>query len=306
MSRSKRQFVIEATPPQRRADALRCLHLGRTQIARMLQCEQLGELNMDGLFQASRLGRLVGAAWGQILPGRMGSCWPASIVKGEAAETAVRLQAAVDSFLDSSDVTLIQAVVDRANSGYARQLKKVGYRQLADLAFLIYELDLAGPPPAAPDLTYEVARPDDRSRLRDLVDRTYLQTLDCSELDELRDTDDVLTGYRQTGLYRPEWWVIVRNGDQDIGCILMADHPTVEQCELLYMGVVPEQRGQGRGLELARYAQQLARAGSRHRLTVAVDDANWPAKAIYMAAGFQQWDTRCVLVRLPTLGHSGS
>ena len=44
--------------------------------------------------------------------------------------------------------------------------------------------------------------------------------------------------------------------------------------ELIYLGVVPEARGRGLGIQLVRAAQRLAGADGCERLVTAVDAAN--------------------------------
>jgi len=67
----------------------------------------------------------------------------------------------------------------------------------------------------------------------------------------------------------------------------------------VYMGVLPEWRGRGWGIEVAQWAQWRARILGRERLVLAVDAENGPALAAYVAAGFGAWDDRsayiCVL-----------
>jgi GNAT superfamily N-acetyltransferase len=92
--------------------------------------------------------------------------------------------------------------------------------------------------------------------------------------------------------------LIVRHADQDVGCLILADHPRYENMELVYMGVVPEGRGQGWGIEVVRHAQRLARRAGRQRLVLAVDASNQPAIRMYASAGFQAWDQRRVYYRL--------
>ena len=91
-----------------------------------------------------------------------------------------------------------------------------------------------------------------------LVERTYEGTLDCTALNGVRDIDDVINGYQATGVFRPENWLFVRSGGQDVGVLLLADHPQARHWELMYMGLVPEVRGRGWGRQIARYAQWLA------------------------------------------------
>jgi mycothiol synthase len=296
------QLVIHATTSERRAEVLRHLGLNPGQIANILDCHRRGVLDLNGLFHAERSGRVVGAAWGQILPGRMGYSWPASVVADEPTDTAHRLQQAADAFLDMSQVVLSQALVEEPQCPPARLLTQIGYHHLTDLDFLIYPLEQHATSRPKGEMVYETVGPKNRDRLAKIIQRTYDQTLDCPELDGLREIGDILEGYRHTGFYRPDWWLIARLGKQDIGCLLLTDHPEVEQCELVYMGLATEYRGQGRGLELTRHAQQLAAAVSRPRLTLAVDRVNWPARAVYAAAGFQLWGSRSVFVRRRPVG----
>ena len=67
--------------------------------------------------------------------------------------------------------------------------------------------------------------------------------------------------------------------------------------ELVYMGLVPEVRGHGWGLELVRRAQGIAGRCGRERLVLAVDAQNAPAVALYEAAGFVRWDERRAFMR---------
>jgi hypothetical protein len=147
-------------------------------------------------------------------------------------------------------------------------------------------------------------------RLSGIIQNTYVDTQDCPAIHDLRPIDDVVSTYRAVGTFNPAWWFFVRQNNADIGCLLLADRPQERNCELVYMGIVPEARGHARGIEIARYAQCVAGqcAGNeknsaikrRHRverMVLAVDAANSPAIVTYAAAGFQAWDRRSVFLR---------
>jgi mycothiol synthase len=91
---------------------------------------------------------------------------------------------------------------------------------------------------------------------------------------------------------------MARHDGADLGCLLLADHPDQRIWELVYMGIVPEARGRGLGLALARQAQWRARQAGAERLVLAVDAANEPALRGYAAAGFITWDRRSVFLKL--------
>ena len=93
---------------------------------------------------------------------------------------------------------------------------------------------------------------------------SYEGTLDCPALNGVRDLPDVLASYRACGEFDPaERWFIACRGERDVGCLLLADHPDADQWEIVYVGLVPEERGRGSGLALTRHAQWLARQAGR-------------------------------------------
>ena len=287
---------IESAPPARRSETLQLLRIGGSRMQRMLAAERKGELDMHGLFQARRGRELVGAAWGQVTPGRTASCWPAGLVPGEPEDTAIHLQAAVDNYLDREHVAIVQAVLPVRAATDAMRLVRAGYHHLADLDYLICHSGRFPCEKPSSDLDFEPFSPSDDSRLGKLVERTYVDSFDCVGLDGMRPIADVLAGYRETGRYRPDWWLFVRHLGQDVGCILLADHPEHDQCELMYLGMIPEVRGRGWGEQATRHAQWLIGI-SRERMILAVDDNNWPAQGVYSATDFDLWDRRCVYVR---------
>ncbi len=297
MSREKTPVSIETTPPGSRHAALRMLHLGDTVISRLLAAERIGEIEMLGLFHARRTGGVVGAAWGQVVPGRSAFCWPACIAADEPEKTAYLLQNAVDEHLDSAGIALTQAILSARDITNALRLAQAGYQHLADLDYLVSSIEQFPVQPPGGELTFRAMVPMNESRMHVLIERTYQGTLDCTGIDGVRGIDDVLTGYRRTGVYRPEWWTIAQYQGHDVGCVLLADHPDNDQCELMYLGIVPEMRGRRWGELLTCHAQWTARCAARQRIVLAVDDTNVPARNLYERAGFSRWDRRSVYVR---------
>jgi ribosomal protein S18 acetylase RimI-like enzyme len=137
----------------------------------------------------------------------------------------------------------------------------------------------------------------EKPRLIDVIQHTYIGTLDCPLIDGMRDTADVLTGYQAVGVFRPELWFFVKDRGRDVGCLLINVHPDVLHAEIVYLALVPDVRGRGWGLQLARQALWVARATHCQRAVLAVDADNAPAVELYRAAGFQAFDRRAVWLR---------
>ena len=151
--------------------------------------------------------------------------------------------------------------------------------------------------PVASDLTFEGVDDAELDTLAPLIERTYENTLDCPALNGRRDCSQVVAGYRATCHDDLSHWFIVRHQDETLGCLLLSHDARHANWELIYMGLLPEARGRGWGLEIVRHAQWLVAAHGGERLVLAVDAANQPAVAIYAAAGFLAWDRRSVFVK---------
>lgn len=274
------------------------------------------------LLVARRASGLAAAAWIQILPGRVASLWPIGLAAGEGAATsAAILEGAID-FAGAAGVRLMQTLLETDVGPEADGLRHCGFRQLTHLLYLVsLSADFPAVEPHG-DLVFEPVgqmgsaeiSEHATERLMQIIQRTYVGTLDCPGVHRLRKIEDVLATYRGIGKFDPSRWYFVRCENADIGCLLLANHPEERTCELLYMGVTPEARGNGRGVQIVRRAQWIAGicglrkargeksaeenvASPIERLVLAVDAENSPAIAMYAAAGFKTWDRRSVFLR---------
>lgn len=300
------QTVIEVANPDERAAALTLVLGAATQASsRSLIEETLAKAERDPsicgqLLVARTEGKLAGAIWSQPQAGGSAHLWPPQIVHGVAVELRQDLlRAALDRL--AHEVQLVQALLPQNSGDDARLLRGGGFEHISDLLYLV-SLRAAFPDnePLRTKLIFQPYSEDLQSQLAHIIEQTYEGTRDCPGLNGVRSIDDVLAGYRATGRYDSQNWLIVRSGSADdaaIGCVLLAEH-AAGTWELIYMGVVPMARGRGLGVELTRHAQwHVGRAGGE-RLVLAVDAANEPAIAIYAAAGFTAWDRRSVLLKI--------
>ena len=297
---------IRRCPPPRIAEALSLVLSDvapsqRREISgRLLDVDDPAKLINEPLYVALRGEQLCGAAWGQRQTGNIALFWPPQLVPGEAEQTALRLAETVVRVLDDTAVELTQVLLPASDTAAAPVLEAVGFRHLATLLYMSCEAGrFPTEPPEASDLEFEVFSAATRHRLVAIVERTYEQTLDCVGLNGMRTIDDVINGYQGTGVFRPENWRLVRGHGQDVGVLLLADHPQARHWELIYMGLAPEMRGQGWGGTITQFAKWLARLAGVERIVLAVDAANEPALRMYRTAGFEMWDRRTVYVRFP-------
>ncbi len=267
-------------------------------IATIVTALRRGDVAAATWVSATRAGKLVAVAWGQILPGKTALLWPPRLATDENDAVGDRLQKFLDSQLAAAGIRMVQAVLSDCEHADAKRLERVGYTHAADLLYLVSHLWRFDATASEFDVDFVQYAPADRQRLSAIVERTYVNTLDVPALDGIRDMDDVLRGYEQTGEFSPERWFFIRGGGADVGCLLLTDHPGQQQWELVYMGIVPEARGNGWGRQATRFAQRLAKDAGRERLILAVDAANDPAVSAYTSAGFFELLRRSVYLKI--------
>ncbi len=300
---------IRPIPPEQYRQALallldRLAEVDRQrQVAMAVAAGQIDRGAMPGLLGAYRGQEMAGVGLAQIQAGRAATVWPPRLVVGEPAATATRLLDELCRFLAAGDVRVAQTLLESDAAADERTLCAGGFRRLAELFYLVsQESEFPTSPPLSP-LEFEPYSPSNHGRLARIVEATYGQTRDCPGLNGVRDVEDVLAGYRASGVFDAGRWLLVRHGGADVGCLLLSDFPEHDNWELCYMGVAPRARGNGWGAHIVRYAQWRARLAGRLRLVLAVDATNGPALKLYAAAGFQAWAGRTVYVKVFGQGH---
>jgi len=237
---------------------------------------------------------LVGVEMAYLQAGRTAVLWPPRLKPQEGIEVGLSLVEGVCQELACRQVQLVYCFLETDTGVESRLMQLAGFIRLAQLLYLVWmKEDFPGQRPLS-SLSFEPYTAENHSRLVRTVEATYVKSLDCPMLNQKRVMEDVLAGYQATGVHRPELWQIVRADQEDVGCLLLTDHPELESLELVYMGLIPSARGRGWGMDLARQAQWLTHLAGRNQLLLGVDADNWPAIRTYAAVGFRQWASRMV------------
>ena len=298
-------YTITCCPAPQRADALRSLHAGlpadqQTALVHALDAvRQQDESVFDGLLVATESDVLVGAVWAQLSAGRTAAIWLPDV----RSPAALDLMRAIALFLDQQQVTLAQFLVTDDSDVDPEVLAAGDFKKLVRLAYLTVDVDssLTVEPltvETSSPLTFQPnanAQPD---RLGKLLFRTYEGSQDCPQLNGVRSADEVLAGYRQQGTFADERWFFVQSEDREVGALILTEHADTKNWELVYMGLVPEARGNGWGRAILDFARLQAGHGGAERLVLAVDEANSHAMTMYQRAGMKVWDRRTVYARL--------
>ena len=257
---------------------------------------------LDGLVVAATDEGILGAVWAQPSPGAAAVLWPPEWVEA----TDARLRQAGDENLiaqamqaiDAAGVGFTQLLFERADDPRCRAAAACGFDKVATLEYLGRALPPDEPAEPTSRLSFTPYRDADRQRLTEVLQATYIDTLDCPGLDGLRDLGNVVDSYATIGDPEGRVWLFAREGDREVGVLLLAHHPDSDQAELVYMGLRPEARGAGLGRALIDEAIRASQTMGAEQLVVAVDRKNTPARTQYEQAGFVAWAERQVYVRL--------
>jgi len=256
-------------------------------------------------------GATLGAAWGQTRPGGAALIWPPQWrAPGEIAATAIppspevsrELLTRLNDALAARGCTLAQSLLISADCAEAEALRAAGFLHLAELTYLVAEtIDVDQRPtssrPGDSTVTFEPFTDSDRDRLAGVVERSYVDTLDCPALNGLRTGHEMLDEYDVAGTGGSRLWRFVVNDGRDIGCLILAEHAEQDQVELVYMGLVPEARGHSWGTAVAQESLRIAASLGRARVVLAVDSTNRPAAAAYERVGFLPWEKRNAFIK---------
>jgi ribosomal protein S18 acetylase RimI-like enzyme len=104
-------------------------------------------------------------------------------------------------------------------------------------------------------------------------------------MQNLRTADDVVAGYRDCAPDTGQWWLAEVNGEP-AGVLILADS------ELVFVGVVPQRRGDGIGRALVATACEKS-----SELSLVVDVRNTPAVQLYLSVGFEVVGAREVFLK---------
>lgn len=284
-------------------------------VADILSNVRRGRVTLDGLLIAESEGAVVGAILYVLQQDGTAFVWPPGVsAKSEKTGIADLLLCELVARIDRAGAWIGQCFVDPWAEEDRATLARNGFRSLTDMRFLIRRFDGIEPEALLAPCTGELdrstlERPDpevvtfepqvNEGRFARLLERTYVQTRDCPELEGTRSGEQALVGHRMSGSADPQQWRLYRWLGRDAGVLLMNDHPSQDLWEVVYMGVAPEFRGKGLGRHMLLQGLHAARGAERSGVMLAVDCRNKYADEIYASLGFVETAKKSVYIRVP-------
>lgn len=257
------------------------------QLAEAFAAVERKELSLDNLVVAMDGEQILGTVLAVLRPGGATFLWPPVVREGATeGEVSFALLATVAARVDAQGVQFTQCLLDPDDASGRATLDRGGFPYVTDLVLLSRSLLANLPPPSDMDLSAEGYSAASHTAFARIVERTYEGTFDCPILAQFRRGDESLAAHRATGQFRPAAWRIYRSAGQDVGVVLLAEHPERDTWEVAYLGVVPEARGRGIGRAILQDSLALAKHSGRTTIEIAVDAENAPALRVYRQLGF--------------------
>jgi ribosomal protein S18 acetylase RimI-like enzyme len=206
----------------------------------------------------------------------------------------------VSGGLTSAGVHLAQTLLDVHDRDEEDVFARAGFHRLATLSYLERPLR-ARVAPTAPqwpgDITLQGYQPSLHGTLIEVLDASYEQTLDCPGLRGCRETSDILDGHRAAGAFDASLWTLLLIDDRPSGALLLNPAVDGSGIELVYLGLAPWARGRKLGQRLLRHGLLQATRRPERVMTLAVDEANAPALALYQREHFRPVLRRGAMIR---------
>jgi len=299
-------LTVSNVPTDDRASALTLLFSNLPdeerdeQVAEMLDSAGLGEISLDGLLAVTDDRQMLGVVLYVLQADGTAFVWPARVrTDGEQSSLVDALIQDVCRRFDENGVWLGQCVLETDATADRAALCRNGFTHLSDLCYL--QRSFNSLLPQQPDVACEAisfSPASNRERFEKIIEQTYIGTLDCPEFHGYRTGSEALESHRLSGEFHPDrWWVFSVN-QEDVGVLLMNDHPAKDAWEVVYMGVAPSARGKGYGRAILWHGLDEARRAGRGSVLLAVDGKNLYANNIYNGMGFIEIASRAVHVRM--------
>ncbi|GAA4423074.1 GNAT family N-acetyltransferase [Bremerella cremea] len=264
----------------------------RGRVTALLAAEKQGKIHFNGLYTAKRGKRIVASLWCLNQPGRIATIWGPGRLPSESECTVDTLLREAIEKATEQGCHLIQSLVGADNPGAGELLSRGGFRPITILDTLQAYSDEFYAEAPSQELQWTVCEDRRDPSYVDLVAQTYVDSLDCPELDGLREIEDVLDGYFATSGQSTEYWFQLHHRGVPAGVLILAHHQDANQLELIYFGLVPAVRGRKLGGEVLRLVIDIARQLDCQSVVTGADQRNLPALSLYRRFGFHQVDSK--------------
>jgi GNAT superfamily N-acetyltransferase len=192
---------------------------------------------------------------------------------------------------------LAQAIMGVNDSLLASACEYAGFDKLAILTYMERATSTTSPQFSIADVSMLSSLDSTEEEIRNVLQETYIGSLDCPKIHGLRTIEDIIRGHRGQGVVDSQLWTIASLNNIPAGILILNPVQEAACMELIYLGCTPQSRGQGVGNALMQLAIQQTQAVGISRITLAVDSENSPAISLYARWNFKPTYNRITFIK---------
>ncbi|MDQ7733870.1 GNAT family N-acetyltransferase [Halomonas sp. SpR1] len=265
----------------------------------------------DGLWVTFEAGEITAAIWVQLLPMNMAQLWlpiagspntggPNTVLPKSGLPKVVETPAQLlldkaRQWVKTQNIRLCHLELSSEASETEGLLVKHGMQRLVCLEYLIGSTHRRLAMNEAMPLSLQPFGDLSQTEQLSLLAAVGQDSLDSRPLREVLSIKELLAGFYHQDPQAPQHWYAVGYQNAVVGVLLLAPRPASGRWELMLMGLKPPWRGKGLGRSLLNKALELTQQAGAQEMALGVDDVNFPAKRLYLQAGFIRYTQQRLL-----------
>lgn len=194
------------------------------------------------------------------------------------------------------DIQFAQTILHPEDRALAQTFTDAGFTKLALLDFLEQRRP-AKKVRIPKGLTFSSVTAKNDVELGNLLEATYIGSLDCPKIHGIRPIQTIIEGHRGEDPTISQVWCVAELEGEQIGVILLNANPNQCAVELAYFGLLPNWRGKGLGDPCMQYIANQTELLGFSTVTLAVDAENYPAQKLYKKWNFRKTKQRFTLFK---------
>tara|TARA_R110002095_G_scaffold196208_2_gene175039 strand:+ start:598 stop:1524 length:927 start_codon:yes stop_codon:yes gene_type:complete len=271
-----------------------------TQIQDFINSITSGEIDQHQILLARESGTLIGVGILVFTDSATAFIWPPFTRRNDCAVSLLQEMA---KRIDHSQVSIGQSLLNPGQIKQRQLLSHNGFPHLTNLMFMRHHLTTIHKSVCLNEARQQLQwikfeEQQNRQRFLDLLNLTHESSQDCPALNQIRTAEESLESHRSSGDSDQKHWYLFHREGVDLGVLLLSAHREDNLWEVVYMGVAPEQRGNGYGTAMIQHGLLEAQAHHQAAVILAVDHKNSYAIKIYEELGFVRQNTLSVHARL--------
>ena len=191
----------------------------------------------------------------------------------------------------------LQLMVSPEEAAKVKLAVKAGFKEFSRIHYMYRSVNSRiGVVRIPPGTSWQIYSEKNHHLFAETIEKTWIDSLDCPELPEVRSVEETIEGYKAAGRFTPSCWSLMVYDSEPIGVSLLSPLHAAGSIELTYAGVIPDFRHRGFGKIMLNRAISLSAIEGYKIITLAVDENNTYASKMYCDAGFKDMFSKIAML----------